>query len=116
MRYLTDSLPTLNVNSIERAAILNIRQVVDHLSKSEMVTLVSLLIHSYSAPLERWITIQVCRSFNKELTTARIQLGALPPAAKVGIAIELLKLIEAQNRDEAEQKLTASSLERGVDD
>jgi hypothetical protein len=100
MRYLTDNLSTLNVSSAEKSAILNIRQAIPQFSRSEAVALVILLLNSYSATLDRWLAMAAARNFNQGLTTAVLQISTLSAAAKLRIAIELLKLIEAQSSSE----------------
>jgi|GEM_PF-5420414 len=99
VRYLTVDLHTLNVSSSEAAAILTLRQLIPQFSRSEAIALAVMLVHSYSVVLGRWVGISASRNFNQQLTTVVLQVSALSPASRLGIAIELLK-IEAQGDDD----------------
>jgi hypothetical protein len=102
VRYLTADLHTLNVSSSEKAAILNLRQLIPQFDRSEATALATMLAHSYSIVLGRWVGISASRNFNQGLTTAVLQVSALSPTTRLGIAIELLKT-EAQAEDEDEK-------------
>jgi hypothetical protein len=110
VRYLTVDLHTLNASSSERAAILTLRQLIPQFSRSEAIALAAMLIHSYSLSLGRWVGISASRNFNQGLTTAVLQVSALSPATRLGIAIELLK-IEAQDDEKKGEEIEYS---RGI--
>ena len=103
VRYLTADLHTLNASSSEKAAILNLRQLIPQFSRSEATALATMLVHSYSIVLGRWVGVSASRNFNQGLTTAVLQVAALSPPTRLGIAIELLK-IEAQSDEDNEEE------------
>lgn len=113
MRYLTADLHTLNISSSERAAILNLRQLVPQFSRSEIVALATMLVHSYSATLDRWVGISAIRNFNQGLTTGVLQVSALSASSKLGIAIELLK-IEAQGENKTKKEVVVEDDSPGI--
>lgn len=97
-KILTDDINTIAIISPEKEAVLKLRELLPLLDRSEIVALATMLSHSYSLTLGRWVGIFATCDFTQNLTTAVLQVSALSPATKLAIAIELL---QAQVEDEA---------------
>jgi len=120
MRYLTNSLDALNATPREKAAILTIRQTVPQISRGEAVALAIMLLNSYSVTLGRWLAMAAARNFSQGLTTAVLQISALSPAVRLGIAMELLRaeFLATEfrsDRNETEQEQAVLPEKKGSD-
>ncbi len=97
-KILTDDINTIAIISPEKEAVLKLRELLPSLDKSEIVALATMLAHSYSISLGRWVSISASRNFTLNLTTAALQVPALSLSTRLAIAIELLQL-QTQNQD-----------------
>ena len=101
VKILTDDINTIAIISPEKDAVLKLREVIPILDMSEVVALATMLSHSYSLSLGRWVGISASRDFSQDLTTAVLQVPALSPLTKLAIAIELLQAqIEVEDEEE----------------
>lgn len=92
VKLLTDSVFPATTDSDEREAIFQLRKLVPKLTTSEIVTLVAVLVNSYSVKFGRKVGLSAIQAFGSDLADAVLQIHSLLSNSKILIAMELLEM------------------------